>query len=255
MRAGFLAVLGVILAIAAFLPSLSLETPKDFDLYRNLALIVVTAALALEALIVSRKEKAKAILTKEEAKHRTSLTKQLEEKENESSALLAKLKTLESERKDLSDAYEQAKKCLQRFEEELRAKAAAPRDEDVLNLLSLLQSRGRFVDFLMDDIAKYSDAQVGAAARIVHQGCSSVIREYFEIKPVRVESEGASLTLDPDYDSRAFRLMGKIQGAPPFRGKLLHRGWLTTAVRLPERLETQTPQARGIIAPAEIELH
>ncbi|MFY9991796.1 MAG: DUF2760 domain-containing protein, partial [Rhodoplanes sp.] len=59
------------------------------------------------------------------------------------------------------------------------AKAAAPvaaaplanqADSEVVNFLAILQERGRFVDFLMDDITPYSDAQVGAAGRVLHEG-------------------------------------------------------------------------------------
>ncbi len=31
------------------------------------------------------------------------------------------------------------------------------------------------VDFLMEDITTYDDAQVGAAARVVHDGCKAVL--------------------------------------------------------------------------------
>ena len=41
-------------------------------------------------------------------------------------------------------------------------------DAEIVSFLAILQARGRLVDFLMDDINTYSDAQVGAAARVVH---------------------------------------------------------------------------------------
>jgi hypothetical protein len=31
------------------------------------------------------------------------------------------------------------------------------------------------VDFLMEDVTTYDDAQVGAAARVVHEGCQSAL--------------------------------------------------------------------------------
>ena len=46
----------------------------------------------------------------------------------------------------------------------------------------MLQEKGRLVDFLMDDINAYSDAQVGAAARVVHAGCRGVLQDHFAIK-------------------------------------------------------------------------
>ncbi len=127
-------------------------------------------------------------------------------------------------------------------------------ERDVVSFLGLLQSRGRFIDFLMDDVTKYSDAQVGAAARVVHQGCAGVVTEYLDVKPVRTDPEGTALTLEKDYDARSVRLLGRVLGEPPFRGKLLHRGWQTGSVRLP-RATQEAPAGAGIIAPAEVEVH
>src|SRR5476649_3045386 len=45
-------------------------------------------------------------------------------------------------------------------------KEASP--EAALQLLGLLQRGARFVDFVEEDIAGYSDADIGAAARLVH---------------------------------------------------------------------------------------
>ena len=36
--------------------------------------------------------------------------------------------------------------------------------------LSLFQKQGRLVDFLQQDIASFSNAEVGEAARVVHAG-------------------------------------------------------------------------------------
>jgi hypothetical protein len=55
-------------------------------------------------------------------------------------------------------------------------------------VLSLLQREARLVDFVQEDIAAYSDADIGAAARVVHEGCRKVLREHVSIAPVRAES-------------------------------------------------------------------
>ena len=76
--------------------------------------------------------------------------------------------------------------------------AAAPvaaREAEIVGLLAILQDKGRLVDFLQDDISGYTDAQVGAAARVVHQGCKAVLHEYFQIVPVREENEGSRVTV------------------------------------------------------------
>jgi len=48
-------------------------------------------------------------------------------------------------------------------------------DAEIVSFLAMLQARGRLVDFLMDDINAHDDAQVGAAARVVHAGCKSAL--------------------------------------------------------------------------------
>src|SRR5581483_11898321 len=45
-----------------------------------------------------------------------------------------------------------------------------------LRLLTLLQREGRLVDFLLEDIQAYDDAQVGAAVRDIHQKCQAALR-------------------------------------------------------------------------------
>ncbi len=120
-----------------------------------------------------------------------------------------------------------------------------------LQLLALLQEGGRFVDFLEEPIDGFSDAEIGAAARVVHQGCRKVVREHLTLAPVRVEAEGASLTLPPGFDAREVRVVGNVTGRPPFRGALRHRGWRVTDVRLPRVAEGHDPR---VLAPAEVEL-
>jgi hypothetical protein len=45
------------------------------------------------------------------------------------------------------------------------APAVACADAEIVSFLAMLQEKGRLVDFLMDNINAYNDAQVGAAAR------------------------------------------------------------------------------------------
>ena len=51
-----------------------------------------------------------------------------------------------------------------------------------LQLLNLLQKEARFIDFIKEDITAYSDADIGAAARVVHEGCNKTLDEYFGLK-------------------------------------------------------------------------
>jgi hypothetical protein len=123
--------------------------------------------------------------------------------------------------------------------------------EAALQLLALLQREGRLVDFLEEEVATFSDAQIGAAARVVHEGCRKALREHVPVEPVRAEEEGASIVLDAGFDARAIRLTGNVQGEPPYRGKLAHRGWRAREVKLPKTTEGHDA---NVLAPAEIEL-
>ncbi|MGK0188412.1 MAG: hypothetical protein ACI9R3_004208 [Verrucomicrobiales bacterium] len=123
---------------------------------------------------------------------------------------------------------------------------------EAIGLLAALQENGRLVDFLMDDITSYPDAQVGAAARIVHQGCRSVLDQHFSIKPVCESAEGATISVPISYRGDEYRLSGTLAGEAPFTGAVVHRGWKTQKVNLPRIVvpDGQLPN----IAPAEVEV-
>lgn len=126
-------------------------------------------------------------------------------------------------------------------------------EPEIVSFLAILQEKGRLVDFLMDDINAYSDAQVGAAARVVHAGCKSVLQEHFSIRPVREEPEGASVQVPAGYAADEYRLVGKVAGQAPFTGVLVHRGWRTERVKLPRLLHAADGRLPAV-APAEVEL-
>lgn len=130
--------------------------------------------------------------------------------------------------------------------------APAPASETAaLQLLGLLQREARFVDFVQEDPTGYSDADIGAAARVVHAGCRKVLTEHFTLEPVRSEAEGSRVTLAEGFDASAVRLTGQVVGQAPFTGTLGHRGWCVTAARLPQLTD---PQAARVLAQAEVEL-
>lgn len=134
------------------------------------------------------------------------------------------------------------------------ASATNQADAEVVSFLATLQEKGRLVDFLMDDLTTaHADAQVGAAARVVHEGCRAVLQEHFAIRPVREESEGSAVTVAAGYAADEYRLVGKISGDAPFSGKLVHRGWKTERVKLP-RVIRSAGDRLPTIAPAEVEL-
>ncbi len=127
----------------------------------------------------------------------------------------------------------------------------APSPDSALQLLSLFQREARLIDFAHENLSAYSDADIGAAARVVHEGCARVLREHFAIDPVRTESEGSRITLNEGFDAASVRLTGNVVGKAPFNGTLSHRGWRASKVTLPQLAESHDAR---VLAPAEVEL-
>lgn len=123
--------------------------------------------------------------------------------------------------------------------------------DSAMQLLGLLQQEGRFVDFLQEDVSTYSDADIGGAARVVHEGCRKLLLEHLSIEPVRPEDEGVRITLAEGFNAAEVRLTGNVVGKPPFSGTLMHRGWRATAVNLPKLAAGHEVR---VLAPAEVEL-
>lgn len=136
---------------------------------------------------------------------------------------------------------------------------AASRDErsrhELAALLGIFQDKGRLVDFLMEDITSQPDARVGQVARIVHTGCREVLEKHFQLGHVTDTPEGSPCTLDAGQDRRSWRLIGSVTNEPPHKGTLLHAGWQTRTVTLPE-ITRDLPETSDhyLIAPAELEL-
>jgi hypothetical protein len=132
---------------------------------------------------------------------------------------------------------------------ETRLRETSP--DAALQLLSLLQQEARLLDFVHEDLTGFSDADVGAAARVVHAGGRKVLDEYFDFSPVREEDEDSPVTLPEGFNPAEVRLTGHVVGQAPFSGTLIHRGWRVTEVRLPKLAPGHDAH---IVAPAEVEL-
>ena len=117
-------------------------------------------------------------------------------------------------------------------------------------LLALLQRDGRLVDFLMEDLTPYDDAQIGAAVRDVHSGSRQALQRYFTLQPVLDDEEGRPVTVERGADAARLKVVGNVTGQPPLRGVLRHRGWETTRIDLPPLPAT----GQLVIAPAEVEV-
>jgi len=124
-----------------------------------------------------------------------------------------------------------------------------PSTEAALQLLALLQREGRLVDFLEEDVASFSDADIGAAARVVHTGCRKALREHVTLEPIRREEEGAKVTLETS--PAEVKLTGNVQGTGPYAGTLRHRGWRAVEIKLPTAVAGHDAR---IVAQAEVEL-
>jgi hypothetical protein len=123
---------------------------------------------------------------------------------------------------------------------------------DAVTLLALLQREARLVDFLKEPIDGYDDAQIGAAVRDVHRDAGAALERVFAIRPLRDESEGATVEAPPGFDPGRIVLSGNVSGKPPYKGTLRHHGWTTTKNDLP--VWKGADQSAPVVAPAEIEL-
>lgn len=123
--------------------------------------------------------------------------------------------------------------------------------DSALQLLGLLQREGRLLDFLQEDVSAYSDADVGAAARVVHDSVQKALLAHVTLARVRPESEGSRVTLQKGFSASEVRLVGNVVGEPPFTGTLNHAGWRAMKIELPRLSEGHDVT---ILAPAEVEL-
>jgi hypothetical protein len=127
----------------------------------------------------------------------------------------------------------------------------APTGPD-LRVLAVLQRDGRLVDFLEEEIDAYSDAQIGAAVRDIHRQCRKSLHDYITLEPVMGGAEEERVTVAADFDPASIRLLGNVNGEPPFQGVIKHRGWRVKEARLPT-----LPATRGdssVLSPAEVEV-
>jgi Domain of unknown function (DUF2760) len=120
-----------------------------------------------------------------------------------------------------------------------------------LQLLSIMQKEARVVDFFMQPVDGYSDADVASAARVIHSGGQKVFKEYIQVEPVRSEPEETTVTIAAGFNPQEVRLVGRVSGQAPFRGVLIHKGWRVKKMQLPQLLAGHDAH---VLAPAEVEL-
>jgi len=122
--------------------------------------------------------------------------------------------------------------------------------DGALQLLGMLQREARVLDFFMEDIAPYTDEQVGGAARDVHEKTREVLKRAFAPVPLIDAVEGSTATAPADPAQVKFIGNVPATGAPS-SGVLRHRGWRATSASLPK---WNAKQDLRILAQAEIEV-
>lgn len=126
--------------------------------------------------------------------------------------------------------------------------------DGALQLLGILQRDARLVDFLMEDIAAYSDDQVGAAVRTLHEQCGVALKRCVSLAPVIDGVEGTYTKSEAAASDakQGLKFIGNVpaEGRAP-GGLLRHKGWKAASVDLPK---VNSGVNLNIIAPAEIEV-
>ena len=120
-----------------------------------------------------------------------------------------------------------------------------------LRLLTMMQRSGRLIDFLKEDLTPYSDAQVGAVVRKVHEDCGKSLEEIVTVRPVFDESEGSDVEIPKGFDPSEVKVVGQVKGEGPYRGKLVHKGWRAHKRALPKQVGELNPD---VLFPAEVEV-
>ena len=123
--------------------------------------------------------------------------------------------------------------------------------DGALQILGILQRDSRLIDFLMEDIAGYSDDQVGAAVRSLHDQCHQSLTRYLQLSPVIDGVEG-TFTKVVNHDPASVKLLGNVPANGKASGGLLrHKGWRADKIDLPPLAGSQNT---AVLSPAEIEI-
>ena len=281
MRIVLWSFLSFLAAALLLLPEINTQwnIPDKFLIFIPLTIILLSLFTQLEAISILKQKNALSLSTKE--------NENLKDKVQKNDKLISQIKTkLEMQEKayeekikeikklqEIQTDYEKTKKLLTTANEAHKSLALAMKNEEkkyqslelsikkknkdssqeVLTLLSLLQEKGRFLDFVMDDVESYPDEQVGAAARIIHQGCRKILLEYFDIHPIHKEEEGVSIKIDTTSNKNTYKFIGNFEEKQEMLGTLVHKGWMTKAIDLPKQVDSSSNLNHNIIAPAEVE--
>lgn len=226
-----------------------------------LVVLILALYLTLEPLFLKRGRQ----IGKQKGDKNQSSTKvypavNFEDESNKAQSIITDLKLalkkVEEERDAINEALKIARAKLDNTKKEhTTSERDRQIDAEIVNFLGLLQESGRIFDFLMNDITTYSDTQVGVAARVVHQGLSSLVHKYFEVVPVHSGQEGDRIKINAAQSENGYHLIGRVTDAAENTGDVVHRGWRTKKITLPRVIALEQSLAgKGVIAPALVEI-
>ncbi len=115
-------------------------------------------------------------------------------------------------------------------------------------MLGLLQREARLLDFLMEDIAPYTDDQVGAVVRDVQGQARQTLDRYCKLSPV-IDAVEETTVQTAGLEAASYKLIGNVpaNGKAP-SGLLRHKGWKA------DKLDLPATKPSMILAPAELEV-
>ncbi|GGG06026.1 DUF2760 domain-containing protein [Cysteiniphilum litorale] len=123
--------------------------------------------------------------------------------------------------------------------------------ESAKQLLSILQKKGRLLDFLAQNLDHYDNEQVATVARVVHDQCKKALESYCTLVPVYHDQENHEVILEANYDKYSVELTGNVVHSTRFKGKLIHQGWKVEKMHLPKVAKEAN---LDILQPAEVEV-
>lgn len=152
---------------------------------------------------------------------------------------------------EVAEEFGYAKKAEEKPAPVAKAEPEIRTSDGALQMLSILQRDARLIDFLMEDISAYSDDQVGAAVRSLHEQSRAALSRYVTLLPVIDAVEGTRTQIGKN-EPNSVKLIGNVPAnGKASQGILRHKGWRAQKVDLPKIPSSQDAK---VLAPAEIEI-
>lgn len=106
---------------------------------------------------------------------------------------------------------------------------------DAITLLVALQREARLIDLVKEDFGKYSDSQIGAAARPCLQQCAATLDRLFGLRAIESAEDGQVISVPISASPARYMWIGEGTSEElAMSGKLVHHGWEASQVELPK---------------------